>query len=356
MRLFSTLTEIRLTRAGPADTGPTGAAVLRALLFGAALVAASPAAYGQATDAGNQEDSRPAASDAEAANAPNALDVARFDPRADPAYGAYQRGLYLTAFRLALKRAEAGDPAAQTLIAELYDRGLGVARNRKEAAGWYGLAAEQDYAPAQFAYAVKLLAGDQIAQDRGKARDLFEKAAQAGHPVAQFNLAQMLVEERPGQAGLRAAMPLFEAAAAQGIADAYYAMALIREKGHDGSPPDLAEARQWMAKAARAGFDTAQVELAIWLSNGKGGPADPEAGFGWMGLAARSGNVIARNRLAKMYAMGVGTEPDAIEAAKWHILAQRAGLADPWLDDFLTRLDAASRQTALERANRWPTR
>ena len=54
-----------------------------------------------------------------------------FGPRLpkDDAYGAFQRGYYLTALSLALPRAEDGDTAAQTLIAEIYAKGLGVAQN-----------------------------------------------------------------------------------------------------------------------------------------------------------------------------------------------------------------------------------
>ena len=37
---------------------------------------------------------------------------------ADYAYGAYQRGYYLTAMELALPRAEIGDPAAQTQVSQ----------------------------------------------------------------------------------------------------------------------------------------------------------------------------------------------------------------------------------------------
>ena len=49
--------------------------------------------------------------------------------RRDDAYGAFQRGYYLTALSLALPRAEKADPAAQTLIAEIYAKaGRGAER------------------------------------------------------------------------------------------------------------------------------------------------------------------------------------------------------------------------------------
>ncbi|MCB1429208.1 MAG: sel1 repeat family protein, partial [Nitratireductor sp.] len=121
-----------------------------------------------------------------------------------------------------------------------------------------------------------------------------------------------------------------------------------------GVEKDDAVAFQWMEKAARAGIDTAQVELGIWLANGRGTTKDEKAALGWMQRAARSGNAIAQNRLAKMYALGIGTQKNAAEAGKWHIIAQRAGLDDPWLSEFIARLDPVERNKALADANRWP--
>src|SRR3546814_15880111 len=46
-----------------------------------------------------------------------------YDGPVDEAFGAYQRGLYVTALAIALPRAEAGDAAAQTLVAEMMTKG-----------------------------------------------------------------------------------------------------------------------------------------------------------------------------------------------------------------------------------------
>ena len=65
------------------------------------------------------------------------------DPNADLVYGAYQRGLYKTAFDLATRRAqEKGDPKAMTMLGELYANGLGVKRDYVKAADWYKRAAD----------------------------------------------------------------------------------------------------------------------------------------------------------------------------------------------------------------------
>ena len=58
-------------------------------------------------------------------------------PGTDLAYGAFQRGFYLSAFGLAIPRAEAGDKAAQTLLGLIYVGGYGVPRDPVQAVVWY---------------------------------------------------------------------------------------------------------------------------------------------------------------------------------------------------------------------------
>jgi len=79
-----------------------------------------------------------------AAVSPPATNPAPRSPGRSPdlAFGAYQRGYYLTAFYEATKRVNAnGDARAMTLLGELYSNGLGVPGNDVEAAKWYSIAA-----------------------------------------------------------------------------------------------------------------------------------------------------------------------------------------------------------------------
>jgi uncharacterized protein len=281
------------------------------------------------------------------------VDPERFGaPPADAAYGAFQRGLYMTALNLALPRAEAGDPAAQTLAAEILSRGLGTKRNEAEAAKWYQRAAEQGVPEAQFQYALLLLDGRFVKKDPQGAYALMEAAAAAGNRFAQFNFAQILVDREPGSTGMAKAVSYYERAAKAGLADAQYAMAQIYANGAGGRKLDEVEARRWLVLAARQNFDTAQVDLGTWLVEGRGGPRDLKEGFGWIKRAAEGGNVAAQNRLAKLYWGGIGTEPNAIDAAAWYFLARRAGLVDPEMNDFLGGLTDEEQKQALERANR----
>lgn len=268
------------------------------------------------------------------------------------AYSAFQRGQYLTAMELALPRAQLGDSAAQTLIAELFVEGFGVRRSMDDAIFWYDQAAQNGDPIAQYKLALFLTDGKYIAPDATRARALMRMAAESGHPKAQFNYAQILVNERPGPSGLKDALPFFERASARGIPDAHYAVSQIYMNGLDIPDNKRALARQHLILAARAGYESALVDLAIWLIDGIGGERDFEAGYQWMKLAAIRGNVIAQNRLAHLYRQAIGTRGDPIEAAKWYIAARRAGLEDRYLDDFYQGLTLAQQKQALERANK----
>ena len=281
------------------------------------------------------------------------VDPLRFGAKpADPAYGAFQRGLYKTALALATPRANLGDAAAQTLVAEILSRGLGIKRDEAEAAKWYRLAAEQGVPEAQFQYALMLIDGRFVKKDMKAASALMQASAEAGNSLAQFNYAQLLVRREPGPGGLEKAVPYYERAARAGLPDAQYAMSQLLANGVGGKKPDEAEAREWLVRAARQNFDTAQLDLGTWLISGRGGERDVKSGFAWLKRAAEGGNVAAQNRVAKLYMQGIGTEPDAIFAAAWYILARRAGLFDPVMDDFMDGLTPEELKTALSRANR----
>lgn len=281
------------------------------------------------------------------------LDPERFGGRpVDAAYGAFQRGLYVTAYNLALERARRGDPNAQTLVAEILSRGLGVPLNNAEAAKWYALAAEQGVPEAQFQYALMLLDGRYMRRDVNGAYALLEAAAEAGNVLAQFNLAQLVVQREPGEAGMAKALAYYERAADAGLADAQYAMSQLVANGAGGRQRDEAEARRWLERAAMQGFDTAELDLGTWLVEGRGGAKNAKAGFNWLRRAALSGNVAAQNRVAKLYMQGIGVEPDTGMAAAWYILARRAGLNDPEMDDLLNGLEPEEMKAAIEKANR----
>ncbi|WP_394688018.1 tetratricopeptide repeat protein [Hoeflea sp.] len=340
----------------PPERRPSGLGLLPVVLVCAGLVLAAASALAQDAEPTAEPATEAAAPDAVADPAgPAAGETA--DAKADAvdamakAFGAFQRGYYLTAMELALPRAQLGDPAAQTLLAELFASGLGVPRSMDDAAFWYKQAAEGGDASAQFKYAVMLLEGQYVEPDREESELFMKKAADAGNAFAQFNHAQTLVSAKPGPPGILEALPYFEKAAENGVPDAQYALAQIYNNTAGIPEQKRAQAREWMKNAALAGFDTAQLDYAIWLIDGIGGDKDYETGFRWMEIAASRGNVVAQNRMAVLHINAIGTLGDPVEAAKWYILSRRAGFDDRSLDDFYQGLTDDEQKRAIEAAN-----
>jgi hypothetical protein len=150
----------------------------------------------------------------------------------DIAYGAYQRGLYLTALAEATKRAEAvQDPKSMTLIAEIYLNGNGVKQDEKKAAEWYRLAADRGDREAQFGLGLLHLTGRGVARDRAEAARRFQAAADRGYAPAAYNLALLYVEGQTLPRDAATAAKWFRAAADQDLADAQYALAGLYEEG-----------------------------------------------------------------------------------------------------------------------------
>src|SRR6476661_1241466 len=110
------------------------------LLAGLLMTMASATAQTSLTPPAAQPPASPPAAKKEAPKpkAPAASDpqMPTFDdPNVDNVYGAYQRGLYKTAFDLAMTRAQyARDPKAMTMLGELYANALGIKRDYAKAA------------------------------------------------------------------------------------------------------------------------------------------------------------------------------------------------------------------------------
>jgi TPR repeat protein len=264
----------------------------------------------------------------------------------DLAYGAYQRGLYISALREASARLERNreDAAAMTLLGELYNQGLGVAADPGKAADWYLLAAERGDAHALSALGLMALEGRGMAKSPNQGKAWIERAAAKGEPRACHNLALLLLTTG-ADADLVRAVELLRRAAEAEIGGAQHALGVLHLKGR-GVSRDPAEAARWFEKAARNGNLAGEVEYAILLFNGEGVAANEALAARLFRRAAAKGNPIAQNRLARLHAAGRGVPQSKVEAAAWHLMAAAQGLADPWLDNALKDLSADERSRA----------
>ena len=106
----------------------------------------------------------------------------------DDATAAYQRGDYATAFREIRSLAEQGDVFAQSNLAHLYLKGLGVPKNEAEAMKWYRKAAGQGYAGAQYDLGLMYANGEGVPVNDIKAYMWWTLASAQGKKGAAGNL------------------------------------------------------------------------------------------------------------------------------------------------------------------------
>ena len=279
-----------------------------------------------------------------------------FGPRVptDDAFGAFQRGYFLTALELALPRAEKGEASAQTLIAELYAKGLGVVQNDQRAAGWYQLASNNGDMLATFELALMYEEGTGVPKNRARAAALFSQAADAGYMPAKYNMALLHIEGIYASPSLTTAASLMKEAADTGLPEAEYDYGTMLIEGA-GVIPDPALGAEYILKAAEQNLVAAQIDYATLLYMGEGVAKDIEGAAAWYRRAAEAGNAVAQNRYAKLLAVGEGVALDLQEAAMWRALARRQGINDTTLDSLLISIPPEDLAAAEERARFWPS-
>ena len=166
-----------------------------------------------------------------------------------------------------------------------------------EAARWYGLSAEQGYAPAL-----------NFLKDRvPDPKEAFENS--------KFGM----FFDNPY------AIVLYEIAARQGNIDAQNMLGQMHQYS-DGAPRDYREAVKWYLLAAEQGHVLSQYFLGDIYDSGKAGvPKDYEKALKWYMLAAEQGNSLSLSSLARMYLSGHGVPQDSVEGMRLYHLAAEQG-------------------------------
>lgn len=92
-------------------------------------------------------------------------------------YVSYDRANYATALKVWLPKAKEGDPAAQTYVGEIYEKGLGIGADYGIASHWYELAAQQGYSRAQINLGYLYESGLGVPRDLTVAMNWYRKAS-----------------------------------------------------------------------------------------------------------------------------------------------------------------------------------
>ncbi len=94
-------------------------------------------------------------------------------------YTAYDRADYRSALDAWRESAEAGNPEAQHLVGEIFEKGMGRPPDYAEAAAWYRRAAEQGYAKSQIALGYLYEMGLGVEQDMVESLEWYRRASGA---------------------------------------------------------------------------------------------------------------------------------------------------------------------------------
>ncbi len=214
-----------------------------------------------------------------------ALSVVLLAPARCPAGVAVSHSVSVTDLQA---RAEAGDPAAQVRLGELYFTGEGAPFDKAEAARWYRVAAAKGNAKAAFLLGFMFEVGDGVPRYKVEAAKWYREAAENGDARAQFLLASM-----------------------------YF-------RG-DGVPQDNVESAKWLRLAAEQGHPQAQAVLLKRYYAGEGLLGGKDEAVKWFRKLAEQGNAFAQYQLGVMYSLGNGVPKDEVEALAWLNLSAATG-------------------------------
>jgi len=135
-------------------------------------------------------------------------------------------------------------------------------KSPEEAAKWFGRAAEQGVASAQFNLGVLYKRGEGVAQDDKQAFFWFQVAAEQNFPQAQHNLATAYAEGKGIATSYPKAAAWFEKSAEAGLSQSQFSLGALHERGLITGQPNPAEARRWYERALAQGDTRASERLA----------------------------------------------------------------------------------------------
>jgi TPR repeat protein len=111
----------------------------------------------------------------------------------DEGIAAYQANNMPLAYKEFRAAAEEGHSDSQFNVGLMFEQGIGVEKDEKEAIVWYGKAAEQGNVLAQYNLAVLYENGRGTAVDFAQANEWYRKASAQGDPLAIGNLGMLYV-------------------------------------------------------------------------------------------------------------------------------------------------------------------
>ncbi len=238
--------------------------------------------------------------------------------------------------------AEAGEPAAQFQLGEMYNKGYDFEKARE----WYRRAADQDHYGAQVKLSSCYYEGPPCAPKDDQQAYYWDLRAADGderetrnpiNPHAEY-LAKLAVHIDPAklQAMRQEVAQRVErkdaqrrTRAAQGDPRAQFELGYLYYRGLR-VPEDQAQAYAWFRKAADQGFVEAFNYVGGAYYFGQGVPKAGAEAVRWYRKAAEHGDTHTQSFLGKIYSDGFVVPQDLYQAYFWLTLAASRGETNEW--------------------------
>lgn len=173
---------------------------------------------------------------------------------------AYRARDYGKAFAALGASAEAGDPRAAQLLADMYASGRGVDANPGIAFQWRLRAAELGDPGAQYTVGMQYLQGSGVPRDANQAAYWLERAARQDHPNAALELGLLQLE---GGGDPARGLAWIRQAGDQGLLEAQQVLAGLYRNGQAGVPKDADAASRWEALAKQNAQTGQQINRSV---------------------------------------------------------------------------------------------
>ncbi len=240
------------------------------------------------------------------------------------------------ALRFAREASDKGYGVASRLLAEAYEAGRGVPKNRDEAFNLFRKAAVQGDAKSQGIVGFLYLNGAFGKRDIHEAIRMLTLSAEQGFIPAMRTLGMIYAKGDGVEANMNKALSYNRRAAELGDAESQGLMAALLMQTNPEAHAD--ELCMWARRAAEGRDKSGCTLLGILLLNGQyNGKTNQEEGLKWMRKGAEMGEASAQYYLGLFYEKGQYVNQDLEQAREWY--RQAARLEYPEAQQAVQRLE-----------------
>lgn len=219
---------------------------------------------------------------------------------------------YSFAFRCFGLAANQDNHVAQRFLGYMYQNGIGIDKNIKNAIHFYAKASQQGDVDSMIRLGKIYYSGDGVEQNYSTALEIFSVAADRGASEAQYHLGTLYLHGCGVENDLSKAFEFFTLAASQGHMYAKSDLGCMYQDGL-GVTQNLEEAFTLFFEAAEAGISLGQFNLAECYEEGLGTDQDFTKAVTWYRKAADQNDPDALYRLGKLKISGSGCDKNESE-------------------------------------------